>query len=341
MITSEDPVGDWTWEITPRDTGAGRPARALEIALAIWGILARYELATPSAKCSFSVRSMPDTRNTLVEVHGFPLNREALQPGTKLSPAMTTAEEAADRGDILVTFRAQCPGVWIATGAKHRAEKLFVIQVDILKSSLIAVTLETYSDAWLTMDTRDREQLEVHADNAPRLAAALESISALLGCSPTPGDPNRHATPTETGFEDARAAGPAYDDSWGTFEVPARARRLRSSIPSSEDEYPETTDHPVRYLTVQREGQPLGYLWASVANEAAGYEPRTAAGDEAFEAGSKWLLRLREAHSRGLTALDALDWIAHLPGTEMGGIASKELTKAPSLDALEEMSGLY
>ncbi|WP_030623081.1 hypothetical protein [Streptomyces sclerotialus] len=341
MITSEDPVGDWTWELTPSDTHEGRPARAVEIAAAIWDILARHELAAPAGKGSFSVRSVPNARDILVDVKDIAFEGKIPQPDTVLSRSVTQAEAVA-QGDTLVSFRVQCPGYWLESGAKHRAEKLFVVQVDIWKSSLLVVTLETYSDVWLTMDTREREQDDVHAENAPRLAAALESISALLDSSPAPGDPNRHATPTETGFEDARDEGPAYVDSWGTFEVPARSRRLRSSIPPSEDEYPETTDHPVRYFTVQRGDQILGYLWASVGEEAAGYEPRTAAGDEAFEAGSEWLLRLREAHARGLTALAALDWLAHLsPRPEIGDIFKKTPAQAPSLDSLEELSGRY
>jgi hypothetical protein len=192
------------------------------------------------------------------------------------------------------------------------------------------------------MDTRDREQPEVYAENAPRLAAALDGISSLLGSAPTPGDPNRHATPTETGFEDPRIEGPAYDDSWGAFEISTRSRLLRSRIPASEDEYQEITEHPVRYFTVQRDGQTMGYVWASVGDEAAGYEPRTAAGEGALEVGAEWLLRLREAHGQGLTALAALAWVAQSPARPAGDVVVEDTPQvAPSLDALEELSGRY
>ncbi|SPE56235.1 hypothetical protein SNS2_2970 [Streptomyces netropsis] len=338
MITS-DPIGDWTWEITP-DTGDIRPARAVEIAGAVWNILNRHELAIPMGKTGFSVRSVGDMRDVRVNANGLPFEEEPLRSGTALSSVVAQAESL--EGDFLVSVRVQCPGFWREPGAKYRAEKLFVLQVDIWKGSLIVVTLETYSDAWLTMDTREREQAAVHAENAPRLAAALEEVSALLGCFPTPGDPNRHATPTETGFEDLRIEGPAYDDSWGTFDVPARARRLRSLLPPSEDEYPEVTEYPVRYFTIQRDGRTLGFIWASAADNAAGYEPRTAAGDDAFEAGAGWMLRLRDAHSRGFTAPEALDWVAQLPPQqEIGSIAEGAPQEAPSLDALEELSGRY
>ncbi|MFF7788867.1 hypothetical protein [Streptomyces sp. NPDC007991] len=252
------------------------------------------------------------------------------------------AEAESLEGDFVVGVRIECPGYWLEPGAKHRAEKLFTIQVDIWKSSLLVVTLETYADAWLTMDTRDREQPEIYAENAPRLAAALEGISNLLGGAPTPGDPNRHATPTESGFEDPRIEGAAYDDSWGTFEIPARSRLLRSRIPASEDEYQEITDHPVRYFTIRRDGQTMGYVWASVGDEAAGYEPRTAAGEGAFEVGADWLLRLRDARSQGLNALAALTWVAQRPPRPEAGLVVEDTPQvAPSLDALEELSGRY
>ncbi|MFF8013735.1 hypothetical protein [Streptomyces sp. NPDC007929] len=338
MITCQ-PIGDWTWEVTP-ETGVLRPVRAAETALSVWHVLAGYELATPVGRIVVSVRSLKDTRDVRVHFDGLNLEPEPLSPGTALSRAMAEADSV--QGDSVVGVRIECPGYWLEAGTKLRAEKIFTIEVDIWKGSLLVVTLETYSDAWLTVDTRDREQPSVHAENAPRLAAALDGISSLLGTAPTPGDPNRHATPTETGFEDPRIEGPAYDDSWGTFEVPARSRLLRSRIPASEDEYQEITEHPVRYFSVQRDGRTMGYVWASVGDEAAGFEPRTAAGDGAFEVGAEWLLRLRAAHGQGLSALAALTWVARRgPRPEVGLVLEETPQVAPSLDALEELSGRY
>ncbi|QKV69518.1 hypothetical protein HUT13_12550 [Streptomyces harbinensis] len=338
MITS-NPVGDWTWEVDP-DAAETQPDRAAEVAVDIWNILAGKELAVPTGKVSFSARAMGDNQHALVDVTGLPLEPNPLSPGTALSHAVLEAGSLS--GDLLVSVRIECPGYWLEAGVKHLAQKLFVVQVDLWKRRLLVATLETYSDAWLTMDTRDRPQPEVHAENAPRLAASLEGISALLGTAPTPGDPNRHATPTRQGFEDPRTEGFAYDDSWGTFEVPARSRLIRSRLPPSDDEYPDTTDQPVRYVTIGRGGQTLGYLWASTGDEAAGFEPRTAAGEAAFEAGAAWLLHLRAAHARGLGSLDALVWaIQNPPRQEAGSAVEQKPHQAPTLDALEELSGRY
>lgn len=338
MITTE-PIGDWTWETTPTSADA-KPSQAAEIAVAVWNVLARYELAVPAGKVGLSVRAMHDTRDVRLDVRGLVLEGNPLAPGTALSDSVARAESL--EGDFLTGLRVQCPGVWLESGARHRAEQLFTIQVDIWKTDLVVVTLETYSDAWLTMDTREREQPMIHAENAPRLSAALQAVSDLLGGAPEPGDPNRHATPTTTGFEDLTVEGPAYADSWGTFEVPTRSRRLLSALPRTENEYEDTTDHPVRYFTVQRDGRTLGYVWASTGDNAAGYEPRTAAGDDAFEAGAGWVLRLREAHGRGLGSLEALDWLRQSPpDPDLGRFSEEGPQEAPSLDALEELSGRY
>lgn len=338
MITT-NAIGDWTWEVTSK-TATLRPVHAADTAVAVWNELARHELAVPMGKVGLTVRPVGDMRDFRIDAQGLSLEAEPLAPDTALSRVLSEAETL--QGDFLVTVRVDCPGTWIDSRVKHRAEKLFAIHVDLWEANLLAVTLETYSDAWLTMDTRDREQPEVFAENAPRLSAALEGISTLLGSSPSPGDPNRFATATQTGFEDPQVEGTAFDDSWGTFEIPARSALLHSRVPESKDDYEEVTDRPVRYFTIRRDGRTLGYLWAAVGEEAAGYEPRTAAGDDAFTAGAEWLLRLRAARAEGLTALAALEWAAKQPlRPETGLVAEDTPLEAPSLDALQDMSGRY
>ncbi|WP_369238209.1 hypothetical protein AB5J56_33535 [Streptomyces sp. R21] len=338
MITST-PVGDWTWEVTAHDDEI-LPTRAAQTAVAVWNELAKRNLAVPEGKGRVLARSGEKLRDVRLDASGLHLGADPLAAGSDLAPAVAQAE-ALD-GDFVLTIQIDCPGWWLEPGFEYRAEHLFGIHLEVWDGKLLVVTLETYSDAWLTMDTRDREQPEVYAANAPRLADALEGISALLGSTPAPGDENRYAAPTATGFKDLRSEGPAYVDSWGTFEGLDRASLLSARIPSSEDEYESITEHPVRYFAIQREGRTLGFVWASVGDAAAGYVPRTAAGDEAFDAGAGWLLRLRKAHGRGLSPLNALAWLAQQsPQPEIGSIVEDRPTEAPSLDFLEELSGRY
>lgn len=338
MITST-PIGDWTWELTA-DSGEIRPTRAAQIAAAIWNELAERELALPGGKANVRVMNRNNPRDIHLDARGLRIGTTPLAPRSAL--AQTVAQAEAFDGDFITIIRVECPGLWLEPGFKYRAEKLFAIHLEVWGGRLLAVTLETYSDAWLTMDTRNREQPEVYAANAPRLAAALQAISALLGTAPVPGDENHYAAPSETGFNDLRDEGPAYDDSWGTFEGLNRASLLQSRIPQSEDEYEQITEHSVRYFTIQRDGRTLGFLWASVGDAAAGYIPRTAAGDDAFDVGAAWLLALREAHGQGLAPLAALDWLAKHPARPGIGVIVEDTPQAASsLDALEELSGRY
>ncbi|WP_241990014.1 MULTISPECIES: hypothetical protein [unclassified Streptomyces] len=279
-----------------------------------------------------------DPRDVHVELSGLGLGTPPWAPNSPVVRALEQTE--ALEGDLVAVLRVDCPGTWLEPVRSHRAEKLFAIQVEVWGGTLLVVTLETFSDAWLTMDTRGREQPDVHALNAPRLAAALDGISTFLGTPPMPGDENRYATPNETGFADPRIEGPAYDDAWGTFERLDRTRLLDARLPRCDEEYEQVTEAPVRYTTVRRDGVTLGYVWAATDDSAAGYVPRTAAGDAAFDAGAVWLSSLREACSEGLRPLRALDRLARRPaGPQAGVVSAAAFATAPSLDALEELSG--
>ncbi|MFF5333700.1 hypothetical protein [Streptomyces sp. NPDC013181] len=331
MITSA-PVGTWVWEPAARGI-AGTAA-------GVWHQLAGRDLVAAGGSAALRVSDAADPRDVRVELSGLDLGAPLWAPD---SPVVRAVERAdALEGDLVAVLRVDCPGTWLEPGRSHRAEKLFAVQVEVWGGTLLVVTLETYSDAWLTVDTRGREQPGVHALNAPRLAAALDGISAFLGTPPTPGDENRYAIPSETGFADPRVEGPAYDDAWGTFERLDRTRLLDSRLPRCDEEYEQVTEAPVRYAPVRRDGVTLGYVWAATDDSAAGYVPRTAAGDAAFDAGAVWLSDLRRARGRGLAPLCALELLLRLPARARAGIVSGAGSgTAPSLEDLEERSGRY
>lgn len=54
---------------------------------------------------------------------------ELAVPVGKFADAVTWAK--ALEGDFLTWLRIQCPGVWLKSGVRHRAEQLFTLQVDI------------------------------------------------------------------------------------------------------------------------------------------------------------------------------------------------------------------
>lgn len=99
--------------------------------------------------------------------------------------------------------------------------------------------------------------------------------------------------------------------------------------------YARATSGPVRYGPVCTADTVLGYLWVSDRDDAAGFEPRTAAGDEGGNAGVYWYQRLRAAKARDLRPSEALAILAaEAGGTRTGHIVGGSITEIASLDEL-------
>lgn len=76
------------------------------------------------------------------------------------------------------------------------------------------------------------------------------------------------------------------------------------------DQYAGTTAGPVRLHRVVWRRRVMGYLWAAVDDDAAGFVARQQAGDDGLNAAVAWVERLRAARARGLTPQQALGaWV--------------------------------
>lgn len=94
--------------------------------------------------------------------------------------------------------------------------------------------------------------------------------------------------------------------------------------------YPDETTTLVRHYPVIRAGQRIGHLWASVDDEAAGFVPIGLPDtDPAIPA---WRHRLTEAHTFGLTPVQALDAMRDAPDDGTTGRLSDPLGQAPLAD---------
>ncbi|MEU9036490.1 hypothetical protein AB0D45_16515 [Streptomyces sp. NPDC048352] len=72
----------------------------------------------------------------------------------------------------------------------------------------------------------------------------------------------------------------------------------------------------MQYVAVSNaHGVVLGYVWTSDAEAAASFEPRDAAGEEAFTVGHLYLERLSAACARGLSPSQALAELTAQMGT--------------------------
>ncbi|WP_121435133.1 hypothetical protein [Actinomadura pelletieri] len=142
-------------------------------------------------------------------------------------------------------------------------------------------------------------------------------------------------------LKDFFAQEPTWPD--GTPIDRRKVRETLGPIKVPETDYPASTDGPVRYFSVVLQGKVVGYLWASVNDDAAYWQDRGDAGALGYNAGVPWVMRLREAGAQGLTPLQALRKWKGAPEDPRGGAipADAEEREAPSLRALRELTGDY
>lgn len=337
MIAST-PVGSWTWDLDLRSAPGDPLVRSAYAASLVRDVLAEYGMAVGASTARVTTRAEGDANTVLFDRQGLLVAPPPAKIETELLP---TLREALDSGDMgIASVRLTCGGAWQEQGEQLFAEKFSTLVADVWASGAGTLTVSTFADVWLTRDLRGRAQPEVHAQNAPRLEAALRRISDIAGTEPDPGDPTWYATPSDTGFAAVPDDDPELLDAWDMFEVPTRRKRLLSGVPSCSTGYASEADTPIRYMAVATGGRVLGYLWAADAEDAAGYEPRNAAGDAAFDAGVVWLTRLTEARYKQMSPLEALAELARLPADPQAGqavLGSEH--EAPSLETLQELSG--
>ncbi|UOB12939.1 DUF6508 domain-containing protein [Streptomyces sp. HP-A2021] len=90
--------------------------------------------------------------------------------------------------------------------------------------------------------------------------------------------------------------------------------------------------NPVHYITVTApDGEVIGYAWAAVDADDVEWINRRASSSSAYDAGTEWYGRIREARERGLTPLGVLNLLSHEPGVG-------PVTEAAGADAVEELA---
>ncbi|GAA2832221.1 hypothetical protein GCM10010441_66040 [Kitasatospora paracochleata] len=123
------------------------------------------------------------------------------------------------------------------------------------------------------------------------------------------------------------------------WNSPRLTEDLSFTLVDGPPEYPNSTDGPVEYVVVANTVGVVGYLWASVASDAAGVVQRDAAGSEGFNAMVAWVARLRDARARELAPAQALAELAEYDGGPyMGRAVPGERYVTGSLDNLESLA---
>ncbi|MFF8259707.1 hypothetical protein [Streptomyces virginiae] len=175
--------GSWTW-ILDCTVGTGLEF-ALTTAARMSAVLAQHDLLEPyslewdwfrtgmgtlgvSSRLNIGARSLDDPT--------LPDRLRAFRP-------ITHPQAEVDSITVLGT------GAWFdAHGERHREPRL----VELLLShdeTDVWVELSVHHDVWGHCDFRGRPQPLIHANNAPRLAAALQELEQVLDVAAEPGEP--------------------------------------------------------------------------------------------------------------------------------------------------------
>lgn len=136
---------------------------------------------------------------------------------------------------------------------------------------------------------------------------------------------------------------------WGKWRrsFPDRLADLTTSYPASDDPvpaatFPGRTESSIQYLPVILGTVPLGYLWASTANDAASFVCLGGidqAEVQSRKAGTAWLERLRQSKAEGKTPLQALRYWTFEPEDPVAG-AVPPGTEVQELSSLAELQAL-
>jgi len=307
-VIATSPVARWTWGRF--DQAGDKIVVCLRDLLNAYAVLAEHRLAVGAPRVSVSVHEAGRPKSELFD-GGFVL--EAMSPPPDVAKQLAGQVESARRpGEVGgVSAHLKISGLVIVDGDDVLEESLFSLRTSAFLD-YAGAGLETFSDSWMPYDLKGRAQPTVHAANAPRVAAALRSLSETLDSDIEPEDPTYFGEPTETGVVNRFRADGTPWDVWASLEIPARTEIFRHA-PAFHPGYRRTADGAVQYVPVRGEHGVLGYLWASDTGNAASFEPRDAADEEGRQVGLVWLDRLRSVYERGLTPSQALTELAGLP----------------------------
>ncbi|MFF9981481.1 hypothetical protein [Streptomyces erythrochromogenes] len=175
--------GSWTWNL--EDVEEPGVEFALVTAARMSAVLEKHELLVPSSLewSWFQTGKGGLGMHSRLSVVTCPLDDPAL-PGA-LHACRPTGYPQAEIGGIYVLGS----GAWFdADGERHTEYRLVELLV-VPDEMDLWIELSVHHDVWAQCDFRGVPQPVIHANNAPRLAAALQELEQVLRAAAEPGEP--------------------------------------------------------------------------------------------------------------------------------------------------------
>ncbi|HEU5027030.1 MAG TPA: hypothetical protein VFV01_19090 [Spirillospora sp.] len=138
-----------------------------------------------------------------------------------------------------------------------------------------------------------------------------------------------------------RSPGPLVQDGLYPDGTPAdRSKGWGPLVSAPMPAYPEETAGPVVHLPVVLGGNLVGYVWAAVSGDAAGYLRRVPAGRAGEIATGLWKARLSDAFEAGVHAVQAIRAFRGLPEDHLSGTVPADAAEqqAPGLADLRRLA---
>lgn len=183
LMRAPKECGSWFWDLD--DVAEPGLESALRTAARMGAVLQKHALLEPASlewnwfqvgKGGLGIHSRLDLGGRSLDDPALPGDLRDCQPG---------GHPQAEMGGILVLGS----GAWFdAGGTRHNEYRLVELMVSPDEIGPSA-ELSVYHDVWGPCDFRGEPHPAIHANNAPRLASALQELDQLLGVEAEPGEP--------------------------------------------------------------------------------------------------------------------------------------------------------
>ncbi|MET7609211.1 hypothetical protein [Streptomyces avermitilis] len=182
LMRAPEKCASWFWDL--EDYAPPGLRSVLVTAAHMSAVLQKHDLMKPASLEWYWV--VPELGGAIAKTRLrllWPLDDE--QVAQRVEALRPIGFPQAEFSGFLVTG----PGMWLDERGAQRHEN-GLVELTVSSEPLgLSADVSVFHDIWGPFDFRGTPHAEVHQQNAPRLAAALKELEALVGVAAEPGEP--------------------------------------------------------------------------------------------------------------------------------------------------------